>query len=63
MVAGAPGLTGLPVPRGVVVEQKPDGDCVTVQPLPTVVQTVRVRDLSRGNVRLTPVQVNTLLMQ
>ena len=62
MVPGVPGLTGLHVPSP-VEEQKPDGDCVTVQPLPRVVQTVRGRDLSRGNVGLTPVQVNTLLMQ
>ena len=62
MVAGAPGLTGLPVPRGAVVEQKPDGDCVTVQPRLTVVETVLVITLRRDSVTLTSVkyQVNKI---
>ena len=60
-VPGAPGLTGLHVPRAVVEELRPGGDCVTVQPRHTVVQTVTGRDLRRDNVTLSHVlsQVKT----
>ena len=54
MVLGAPGLTGLSVPRGVVEELRPGGDSVTVQPRPTVVQTVRGITLRRDSATLSP---------
>ena len=52
MVSGAPGLTGLSVPRAVVEEVRPGGDSVTVQPRSTVVQTVRGITLNRDIVIL-----------
>ena len=58
MVPGAPGLTGLHVPRVVVEELIPGGDSVTVQLQHTVVNTVRVRALRRDSVTLNNVKVN-----
>ena len=52
MVPGAPGLTGLHVPRAVVEELKLERDCVTVQPRHTVVMTVRVMTLKKDSVTL-----------
>ena len=52
LVPGAPGLTGLSVPRAVVEELRPGGDSVTVQPRPTVVQTVVEMTLNRESVTL-----------
>ena len=49
MVPGVPGLTGLSVHRAVVEELRPGGDFVTVQPRPTVVQTVRGITLRRDS--------------
>ena len=54
MVSGDCGLTGLSVPRAVVEEVRPDRDSVTVQPQPTVVQTVRGINLNRNSARLSP---------
>ena len=51
-VPGAPGLTGLHVPRAVVEELRPGGDSVTVQPQPRVVQTVVEMTLNRESVTL-----------
>ena len=63
MVPGAPGLNGLSVPS-VVEELRPGGDSVTVQPRPTVVQTVRVITLRRDGATLSPApsQVNYSLV-
>ena len=62
MVPGAPGLTGLHVPRPAMEEIRQDGESVTVQPRHMVVQTVRGRDLRRGSATLTFVtQVNKIL--
>ena len=60
MVPGVPGLAGLHVPIAVVEELGPDRDSVTVQPRPTVVQTVRGITLSRDSATLSPAlsQVN-----
>ena len=60
MDPGAPGLNGLSVPRPVVEELRADGDSVTVQPRPMVVQTVRGITLRRDSVILSPAlsQVN-----
>ena len=59
MEAGAPGVTGLSVPTGVVEELRQDKDSVTVQPRPTVVETVRVITLRENSATLSPAyQVN-----
>ena len=58
LVPGAPGLTGLSVPRAVVEELKPEGDSVTTKP--TVEGTAMVITLNRDGATLTPVQVNKL---
>ena len=64
MVPGALGLSGLHVPKAVVEEQRTGGDTVTVQPRPTVVETVRVITLMRDSVTLTFVtQVNYYSLQ
>ena len=52
LVPGAPGLTGLSVPDAVVEELRPGGDSVTVQPRPTVVQTVVEITLNRDSATL-----------
>ena len=49
MVPGDPGLTGLSVPRAVVVELRPGGDSVTVQPRPRGGQTVRGINIRRDS--------------
>ena len=54
MVSGETGLTGLSVPRAVVEEQRPVRDSVTVQPRPTVVQTVLEMTLNRDSATLSP---------
>ena len=51
-VPGVPGLTGLHVPGSVEEELRPGGDSVTVQPRPTVVQTVVEMTLNRESVTL-----------
>ena len=59
MVPGQTGDPGLSVPRAVVEEQRPGGDSVTVQPRPTVVETVRVITLRENSATLSPAyQVN-----
>ena len=60
MVPGQVGDPGLGVPEAVVEEQRPGGDSVTVQPRPTVVQTVWGITLNRNSATLSPVlsQVN-----
>ena len=58
MVPGAPGLTGLHVLRAVVEELRPGGDCVTVQPRHTVVQTVREKPTDGDGVKIKNAQVN-----
>ena len=55
LVPGEAGVTGLSVPRVVVEELRPGGDSVTVQPRPTVVQTVRGITLRRDSATLSPV--------
>ena len=55
MVSGDRGLTGLSVPRAVMEEVRPERDSVTVQPRPTVVETVRGITLSRNSATLNPV--------
>ena len=57
MEAGAPGpvASGPSVPRAVEEELRPGGDFVTVQPRPTVVQTVRGSTLSTDSATLRPV--------
>ena len=52
MVPGVPGKSGPGVPRAVVEELRPGGDSVTVQPRPTVVQTVMEMTLNRESVTL-----------
>ena len=49
MAPGEAGDPGLSVPRGVVEEQRPGGDSVTV------IQTVRVITLRRDSATLSPV--------
>ena len=61
MEAGAPGLTGPSVPRAVEEELRPGGDFVTVQPRPTVVQTVRGSTLSTDSATLRPVLLSQVL--
>ena len=55
MVPGEAGDPGQSVPRPVVEEQSPGGDCVTVQSRPTVAETVVVITLRRNSVTVTPV--------
>ena len=54
MVPGQVGHPGLGVPTGVVEEQRPGGDSVTVQPRPTVVQTVMVITIRGVSATLSP---------
>ena len=49
MVPGDPGENGLIVPRAVVEELRPGRDSVTVQPRPTMVQSVRGTHLNRDS--------------
>ena len=56
MVIGEAGGLGPSVPRPVVEELRPGGDCVTIQLRPSVVQTVLVITLSRDSVTVTNVK-------
>ena len=61
MVTWDRGLTGLSVPRAVVEEVRPDRDSVTVQPRPTVVETVRGMTLKTLSASLH--HVNSMMAQ
>ena len=56
MVPGEAGDPGQSVPRPVVEEQSPGGDCVTVQSRPMVAETVVVITLNRNGATVTPVR-------